>query len=275
MPGLGTTDNTHNVVDRFWIITQDYSGRTPTVAMTFTATTPEIEGLGNLQAQRWSPGKSWDRPLPGQMATANGVTVPNVNRFSPWTISGDAKVLPVHFLDFTAKNWGGRAVELNWTTATELNTDRFEIERSSDGKDFIVILEAKGRGSLSGPTKYSLLDDRPLFGQSYYRLREIDRDGNSEYFDNVIAMRVDEAQPLSVYPNPTPDGHIVIELPVPGRQAQVILSDMMGRVIVQKGYPLSGKVSFIDVTFDNDRTQMYLLTLMIDGRAFHAKVSTR
>lgn len=95
--------------------------------------------------------------------------------------------LPVNLVYFTpiAKS---TYVELNWATASEVNNDYFTIERSRDGKTFEEILRKKGAGSSTTIKKYLGMDNNPLPGYNYYRLKQTDFDGKFEYFP-VKAVR--------------------------------------------------------------------------------------
>ncbi|MCP4458343.1 MAG: T9SS type A sorting domain-containing protein [Cytophagales bacterium] len=111
-------------------------------------------------------------------------------------------VLPVKLVDFSAQQ-NNDEVELAWSTATELNNDFFSVERSQNGRDFIVIGALAGGGTTNKISNYSFLDPTPLSGTSYYRLKQTDYDGQYEYFD-AKSITFDHAfgENFSVYPNP-------------------------------------------------------------------------
>lgn len=76
-------------------------------------------------------------------------------------------------------------VYLSWSTASEINNDYFEIERSSDGRDFYPIQKVKGTGNSSKTSRYYEFDTDPLHGVSYYRLKEVATDGKSKHYPSV------------------------------------------------------------------------------------------
>jgi hypothetical protein len=82
-------------------------------------------------------------------------------------------------------------VSLNWTTSVEINNEYFLVERSTDGKTFEVINRIKGAVNSTNLLDYSSIDNSPLYGTSYYRLKQIDSFGNSTYSD-VIAVSIKE-----------------------------------------------------------------------------------
>ena len=85
-------------------------------------------------------------------------------------------VLPVELTKFTGYNDGDVNV-LNWTTASELNSLKFEVEKSLDAINFTYIGERPAAGNSSLPLNYSLVDEHPIVGNNYYRLKMIDMDG--------------------------------------------------------------------------------------------------
>jgi hypothetical protein len=88
--------------------------------------------------------------------------------------------LPIELLSFTAKAQHS-TTKLDWTTASELNSSHFEIERSGNGWDFEAFGSVTAAGNSSSLLHYSMIDDAPLTGVSYYRLKQVDLDGNFTY----------------------------------------------------------------------------------------------
>ncbi len=108
--------------------------------------------------------------------------------------------LPLKLLSFTGtlKPIG---TELNWITQNETNVDRFEIQRSLSGNDFVTIGSVKAKNS-SGESKYQFLDTKPEQGINYYRLKMIDKDGSFEY-SGIVTVKLSEAtRQFYVYPTP-------------------------------------------------------------------------
>ena len=109
--------------------------------------------------------------------------------------------LPVELTRFEATAQAGY-VRLNWATASEKNSDRFEVQRSASGEEFLPIGSVQSQGSSSSPHEYAFVDSRPLAGRAYYRLRQLDTDGSSAYSPVVAVLGRPED---TVYPNPSTD----------------------------------------------------------------------
>jgi len=109
-------------------------------------------------------------------------------------------VLPIELMDFSAVKKDA-VVLLEWSTASEINNQYFELERSIDGIDFHTIKKMNGAGNSNSILEYSYIDDSPLNGVNYYRLKQTDFDGEFS-FSNIRAVRMESGE-ISIYPNPT------------------------------------------------------------------------
>jgi hypothetical protein len=113
--------------------------------------------------------------------------------------------LPVELTSFTAKASGGK-VQLDWTTATEINNSGFDIERSFNGSTFTSVGFVKGNGTTTEPREYSFMDkfEYKATQSIYYRLKQVDYDGSVNY-SNIISVVLEMPLEYSIgqnYPNP-------------------------------------------------------------------------
>jgi hypothetical protein len=125
--------------------------------------------------------------LPGweeTSATRSGNTFSAmVYRFSQFSVgeaTGFSNVLPVQLTQFTATP-KTNSVAINWTTASEKDNAFFQIEHSVNGKDFKFIGSINGNGSSAQTISYSFEHNAPAEGVNYYRLKQVDLDGNFTY----------------------------------------------------------------------------------------------
>ncbi|MEO8233062.1 MAG: T9SS type A sorting domain-containing protein [Ignavibacteriota bacterium] len=115
----------------------------------------------------------------------------------------DMTVVPVELTSFTANVSNGNVV-LNWTTATELNNQGFEVERKIADDQFITIGHVQGNGTTTERKEYSFTDANAQIGSYTYRLKQVDFNGTFEYSNEIF---VDVTAPLQFaldqnYPNP-------------------------------------------------------------------------
>lgn len=110
--------------------------------------------------------------------------------------------LPVKWLNFTGKAIKG-VVELNWSTASELDNREFTIERSADGAIFQSVGTVEGKGTTTAVSYYAFTDQQPIKGISYYRIKQTDINGKYSYSNTIrISSTGQSAGALRLYPNP-------------------------------------------------------------------------
>ena len=150
-----------------------------------------------------------------------GTTVRAFNVMIPYPV-------PVSLKSFTATA-DNKNVVTNWQTTTELNTNHFIIQHSTDGSAFTDIGTVKAKGS--GANSYSFTDNNPtpslLNGVVYYRLQSVDKDGASTYSAVVSCQWLVVSKQFTVYPNPAKD-YVTIR---GSHIASVQVIDNMGRVV--------------------------------------------
>jgi hypothetical protein len=157
---------------------------------------------------------------------------------APYTIRWE-NPLPVTLVSFTATA-RENAAELKWATSEETNSDRFEIQRSIDGKVWKVVGSLQARGESKVRKTYAFVDHQPEVGVSFYRLKMIDRDSSCA-FSSVRSVRFDSKLESSIYPNP-----VINELTLKvtsWKQVQAIRIDNLAGIQVYNSGPVeSGKV---------------------------------
>lgn len=172
--------------------------------------------------------------------------------------------IPVELTSFTANVNNLGQVVLNWETATELNNQGFEIERRIEGSEFRTIGFVEGHGTTTQRNTYSFVDKFAENGINYYRLKQIDFNGQYAYSDIV---EVDVNGPLTFdleqnYPNPfNPSTNIKYSVPEAGN-IRLSVYNLVGEevAVLVNGFSQAG---FFEVTFDasNLSTGVYLYKL--------------
>ena len=124
--------------------------------------------------------------------------------------------LPVELTSFTVNTVDSKVL-IAWATATEINNAGFSIERSADNKKFSAVTFIKGQGTSTEKSYYSYTDKSVLSGKYYYRLKQVDFDGTSQYLKSVeIDLGIPKNYSLEQnYPNPfNPSTTIRFALPM-------------------------------------------------------------
>lgn len=198
-------DDSYNVVSRFWVMdTASYTDPPRLSNITFTyidnaadssevLPTPaghKVPGLeANLAAQRFNPtpkdgwggflagGDAANTPVAGTGQVSTGL-VTDTNFMRSWTLSSVLHPLPIVLGAFSTQCDNGAAL-VQWTAESEVNNAYYTIKKSADDTHFEIVGTVKGSGNSSLPISYSLVDNSPYSGISYYYISQTDFDENT------------------------------------------------------------------------------------------------
>lgn len=200
----------------------------------------------NLQVGMWDPSFfdiyrqeiATRLPMWGSSDTANNtVSVVLVDWFKDGlTIGNYGDPLSVDILSFSAncQDW---LTVLNWKTATETDSNHFEVQRSTDGVTWEVIGHVAAAGNSTQEQSYEFSDPDASDGtQFYYRFVEYDNDGQQSTHSQIVTSNcvIDGIQNLSVFPNPT-NGSLTIQLQSKVNKDVVLqVFDMNGKSVYEQ-----------------------------------------
>lgn len=154
--------------------------------------------------------------------------------FANWVASLPNSPLPVTLTEFKISRVSETSISLTWSTASELNFDHFEVEKSVDGKVFTSFGIVQGHGTSNVKHEYEFVDYAPLIGKNYYRLTSVDFDGYTESF-KVIAADFVSSKSISIYPNPLIGDALHIDLNFEeGNETLITITDSHGGLILSK-----------------------------------------
>lgn len=151
--------------------------------------------------------------------------------------------LPIKLISFTGLKNKGTAV-LNWVTGYEYNNDYFEIETSADGSAYHKIGVVAGKGNSGNEQSYKFTDMLPANGTNYYRLKQVDINGQFTY-SNIVQLDFDFDQYLRLNPNPAHDV-VTMEIGKPASEIVVRIYAFDGKLVhteivrtLSRTYPLN------------------------------------
>jgi len=151
--------------------------------------------------------------------TTKYITIASINSLTP---------LPVELINFEATLNEQRTVDVSWTTISEINSDRFIVERSNNLTDWNFVDQLAGAKNSETTLNYVTVDPSPYLGTSYYRLKQVDTDGTYSYSDvRTVSINLNEG--IMVYPNPA-EGYFTIA----GKNIskdQITLVNALGKVV--------------------------------------------
>ncbi len=173
------------------------------------------------------------------------------------------EALPIELAGFSATEERCE-VTLNWRTVTETNFSHFELEKSSDGSNYVNIGKVEGKGTEIIGAAYTFIDDQ-LTKDNYYRLRMFDNDG----FVTISAIRTVSANCASgvsvshVYPNPvtTANSKIRFTSTVNDDHANIIIMDVLSRVVSEQTLEVNEGTNIIDLETSSLHAGTYYLML--------------
>jgi hypothetical protein len=153
-----------------------------------------------------------------------------------FSLVGNGVLLPLSLTNFSATyNKLQNKVSLLWIAETSSKNSRFIVERAGDGKTFYQIGEATANDQYK---TYTFFDDKSLTGKIYYRLKLIEADGKFSY-SKVVTVNVTKTAFTSIYPNPVHNFlNVAIDV-TSSDNADIILMNTEGRIVLSKHYQLS------------------------------------
>ncbi|MES1160209.1 MAG: T9SS type A sorting domain-containing protein, partial [Bacteroidota bacterium] len=181
------------------------------------------------------------------VSTASGAgLITTASTGSVYLYNGFTGPLPITWLSFTGspeKN----DVLLNWATAEESNSDHFEIERSTDNSNFASIGQVTAAHNSSAQTNYSFTDGSPANGINYYRLREVDLDGQFIY-SKVISVTFNgtDNNVIAVYPNPAHESFQLQFKNMKAGRYEMNLINPLGQILQSRTIQVSNPSSYAE-----------------------------
>lgn len=200
-------------------------------------------------------------------AGTNTVTLTGGDNFGDlYAMDNDSGRLPIILISFQAK-LSGDDVELEWVTATEESNALFTIERSSNGIDFEPVLFLDGAGDSDEVLRYTIVDNAPLNGRSYYRLKQTDFNGlftYSEVVSVIVQHEVTESL-FSLYNNPASRGETLTIARAEAGSARLEIRDINGTSVLIRDI---NDADAVDIPFIVDhklRVGVYLIIVTQHG----------
>lgn len=147
--------------------------------------------------------------------------------------SNVATPLPVNWLTFTGQKGESNTVSLQWSTANEVKNHHYEIERSADGVNFSSIGSMAGGNNPTMLQQYFFNDMKPYAGVNFYRLKQIDKDGQFSY-SAVVKVTIESSKMMwTVYPNPAHD-QSTIRVLSNLTKVNIALTDASGKMVYRR-----------------------------------------
>jgi hypothetical protein len=239
------------------------------------AFSPGMMAGGNFT---FTPAQTWTfgAPNPSSVAAASG-TLSGVSYYELTGVTGfsggtggysvsdnGASSLPVELLSWKAKAIDNNFIELTWSTATEINNEGFEILRSTNGVDFETITWVAGNGNATEQVDYVFKDTQVSGGVVYYyKLKQVDFNGESETFD-IVSAKIGGDREISIsnlVPNPSKD-NVKVQAEIisfSNETLEVVIYNHVGVKVAQTKTNLFEGTNLIDISVDNLSSGTYFV----------------
>lgn len=173
-----------------------------------------------------------------------------------------AAPLPVELTFFEAAQVDG-AILLHWQTATETNNEKFIIEHSRGGQNFKAIGAVAGNGTTTRQQDYTFKVEDLQNGVSYFRLKQIDFDGQFEY-SKIISVKVDadRSEVPAINPNPSQSGQFNVRYSAPKEASiRIQLFNANGQIVAQQHHAVTAGSNDLTLDFSHLNAGVYFLKI--------------
>lgn len=173
-------------------------------------------------------------------------------------------VVPVKFGNIKGQLLPDKTIQVDWEAYTDVQHDYFDVEKSSIPNGPFQTFER-----FNGPPPYKAIDDKPVAGFNYYRIRQVDQNGTFTYSPVVKVNNAINAMPGAIYPNPADKAINIRYRQVTTPESLLCsISDFAGRVVFEQTVMVSPGQSDIRLSVGHLRPQLYRLTV----RKGHAEI---
>ncbi len=183
-----------------------------------------------------------------------------------WSFTGPAneEIFPVTLVGFSAANQG-KSNKINWTSSTEINSSKYDLERSFDGKNFTLLKSVPSKNSSTG-SSYTVVDDITSLSSMrnfYYRLKMVDKDGQYAY-SKTVYLEIPLVKEKIIVKGSLSTGRIKIEIPSSvqsGEITAIVVNNSGAQVnksIIQGGY--------FDLNLTSLSSGMYSINFVQNGK---------
>jgi len=169
-------------------------------------------------------------------------------------------LLPLDLTSFSAEK-NNNTVKLIWQTAMENNTAYFDIEKSNDGRTFYSFQKVMAAGFSNSIKNYTTTDISPLYGNGYYRLKMVDKDGRINYSNIVVVKMYDKTGGVNIFPNPVQNE---LQLQIPSDKKEMVtiqIEDAAGKILQTRTLELNAATIYTSLNTSLLVPGMYLLNV--------------
>jgi len=262
--GTPTGNNLHSIANGyFWDIEKGVGSTPARIGIGWDATMNVSIATDIVVAHYNSSTSQWENIMGTNLVSgtaASGTAISDyTSDFSPFgfgDLSGGG-VLPIDLLSFVGDVIEGNVV-LDWEVLSQVNNDKFIVERSINVTDWEKVGEVVGAGNTNAEHSYRLVDVNPIVGTSYYRLTQVDYDGKSECF-YPIKVYVENNIGLVISPNPVKDDlHLFAGEDLRGI-TDIVIFNILGEIVYEETF--EGRFNKFNVNLRDLKKGSYIMKI--------------
>lgn len=267
------TISIRNSVNRYFDITPT-NNTALNATLRFQYLDAELNGLDENSILLWksTDNINWSSiGFDSRNTTTNYVEKTGLTGFSRWTLNLPSGALPVTFISINARCNNGKII-VTWKTAQEINSSRFDIERSTNGTNWIVIGSVPASGNSQTEHTYNYTDINPIPSGAIHRIVEHDIDGRRQY-TGIVRSPCDGKEDIRVWPNPVDDiawlniysnGHSPVLIQVYDSKGALVLMQKAnllqgGNQLAVPVQKLAAGIYELKVNYQNSKSKMFRL----------------
>ncbi|MBC7508553.1 MAG: T9SS type A sorting domain-containing protein, partial [Ferruginibacter sp.] len=175
------------------------------------------------------------------------------------------KTLPVNMLSVKGYEYNN-GVKVDWKTATEINMDKYQVERSIDGQVFTVAGALSAQGTSTSVNNYSWFDSKPAAGYNYYRIRSVSKNGTLQYSQVVRVLIIKGTAGITIFPVPVKGSEFNVKLNNLQRGNYTLrLINVAGQILINHRVEHMGGTSIEKISSNNLKSGTYQLQVIGDN----------
>ena len=247
------------VTNQSSVVLSKYSGGTFPAAVNVDADPNNNCAVGGTTIHSNSGAGS--NPVSGIASLYSDFGVPGFSEF--WLHGMDiVSPLPVILSNFNG-SCEDNETHITWETASEQNSDYFTLERSRDGYEWLMISTIPGAGTTNLTNTYTVVDNTSA--GVYYRLKQTDYNGNSEYFGPIHITCNSEKNEVTIYPNPNSGTfNVTVHSSEKLGEATILVYDVSGKVIISREVNITSGIN--SVHFEGSNLMRGTYIVFISGK---------
>lgn len=278
---LGTPNSgTFNCLDwSMWAYTPStcsaiQAGTQAPIRCNYNGDCEQFTGLASTLPSGATSMTNWEAPLNPGSYTQYLICLSNYSSAVttvPLSFGGTAVVscspLGAEMMDLTGKNESGYNT-LQWTSSSEFNVDKYLIERSENGSEYVGIGELEAHGLSLEALTYQFEDLQPIDGTAYYRVRLV-RENGTNVTSNTLAIEqqfMNDLELIKMFPNPAENNLNVVLSSKTETTYQLTLSTLNGQKVFDHSQTVQNGLTYTSIDVREFQNGFYLLTLAKDGK---------